>query len=247
MEKFKKGFSLIEILLTISILILIFSALVGALIYGREGSFIAGERSKAVLLAEEGLEAVRNIRDFDFSLLAEGTYGLAITDDKWRLTSSADVTDGFTREIDISSGGDNRRTVTSTVVWQQNEQRAGTVSALTYFHNLNNVKDNPSCAPYCQDNGYADGICRENTVQCAGNSEIYESGGDDDCVGGASMDTCCCVPSSTCSAYCQNNGYSDGTCRQGAAACTVNEETYESGGDTYCIGGPSADTCCCAP
>ena len=147
-----------------------------------------------MLLAEEGLEAVRNIRDYDFSLLASGIYGLNITDNKWRLTSSADVTDGFTREIEISSDGDNRRTVTSTVTWQQNEQRVGSVSTLTYLHNLRDIKASPSCGVYCQDNDYMDGICRENTVQCNNNGEIYESGGDDDCVGGPSMDTCCCVP-----------------------------------------------------
>ncbi|MFC1622916.1 prepilin-type N-terminal cleavage/methylation domain-containing protein [Patescibacteria group bacterium] len=246
----KQGFSLVEVLLTVAIFVLIFSALVGALIYGRESSFLAGERGKAVMLAEEGLEAARSIRDGDFSLLAAGTYGLAITDNKWRFSGSSDAVDNFTREIEIASGGDDRRTVTSTVTWQQNEQRIGTVSAVTYLHNLWDVKSMPSCSVYCQDEGYDEGACRENTGQCSVNGEVYESGGDDDCTGGPSMDTCCCVPEinfDTCAEYCQYHGYSGGTCRQVVGSCDLNGENYESGGDIYCTGGPSSDTCCCAP
>ncbi len=37
----------------------------------------------------------------------------------------------------------------------------------------------------------------------------------------------------SCSDYCEFNGYDNGTCRQNEAQCTVNGETYESGGDTY--------------
>lgn len=52
---------------------------------------------------------------------------------------------------------------------------------------------------------------------------------------------------STCAQYCQNSGYTTGTCRQNAQQCSVNGETYLSAGDVYCTGGASADTCCCAP
>jgi len=55
-------------------------------------------------------------------------------------------------------------------------------------------------------------------------------------------------PITTCNEYCINlTTYSGGTCRQNTNQCNNNNETYESGGDTYCAGGPSADTCCCAP
>ncbi len=51
----------------------------------------------------------------------------------------------------------------------------------------------------------------------------------------------------SCLELCTGNGYSDGTCRKNAIACTDNSEIYESGGDQYCTGGPQTDTCCCAP
>lgn len=50
-----------------------------------------------------------------------------------------------------------------------------------------------------------------------------------------------------CESYCQSLSYSAGTCRNNPSQCTVNGEAYESGGDAYCTGGPSADTCCCLP
>jgi hypothetical protein len=52
----------------------------------------------------------------------------------------------------------------------------------------------------------------------------------------------------TCAAYCQGLGsYSTGSCRGTGQLCTNNGEIYESEGDSYCIDGPSADTCCCLP
>ncbi len=49
----------------------------------------------------------------------------------------------------------------------------------------------------------------------------------------------------TCNSYCQLEGYRGGICRNHWRACLFNGETHESGGDQYCTGGPSADTCCC--
>lgn len=49
----------------------------------------------------------------------------------------------------------------------------------------------------------------------------------------------------SCAIYCTGIGYATGTCRQNAQQCTVNGETYQAGGNTFCIGGPSGDACCC--
>lgn len=48
-----------------------------------------------------------------------------------------------------------------------------------------------SCSQYCQDSGYAGGICRANSNQCTG-GEVYEPAGDQYCPGGGGDDTCCC-------------------------------------------------------
>lgn len=191
-----KGFSTIEVLLASSVLLLIVTAFMGAFIYGSESTALAGARARAAFLAEEGLEASRNIRDENFSNLTDGTYGLAISGNQWTFSGSSDTTDGFyTRQITISTAGTDRKQVVSTVTWQQNNQRTGSVSLTGYLTNWRNTTSIPSCTIYCQTVGsYTLGICRENSQQCISNSETYESGGDSLCTGGTSADTCCCKP-----------------------------------------------------
>lgn len=140
-----KGFSTIEVLLASSILILIVTAFMGAYIYGSESTAIAGQRGRAAFLAEEGLEASRNIRDVLFNNLSPGTKGLAISSNKWVFSGSSDITDIFTRAIQISPVGTNRNMVTSTVTWQQNPQRTGSASLVTYLTNWR--RNNGSVVP----------------------------------------------------------------------------------------------------
>lgn len=54
-------------------------------------------------------------------------------------------------------------------------------------------------------------------------------------------------PATTCTDYCNSVGRMFGTCRPNSRQCTNNSEVHEPGGDVYCTGGPSADTCCCSP
>lgn len=130
-----KGFSLVEVILSSAVFVLLVTALVGAYLYGQESTALAGNRARAVMLAEEGLEAVRNIRDPAFANLADGTFGLTTTGNQWNLSGSSDVTDIFTRQIIISSVDTKRKSVTTNVTWQQNPQRTGTVSLMTRFTN----------------------------------------------------------------------------------------------------------------
>ncbi len=133
----QQGFALVDALLAIALFALLATAVIGALIYGEESSALAGSRARAVLLAQEGQEAVRNIRDARFRNLnlVDGVYGLIVTGNKWFFTTVQDVTDIFTRTITISSVDTKRKSITSTVTWQQNAQRTGTVSLVSYLTN----------------------------------------------------------------------------------------------------------------
>lgn len=131
-----RGFSTIEALLASSILILIVTAFMGAFIYGSESTALAGQRARATFLAEEGLEASRNIRDAAFSNLVNGANGLVISGNQWTFSGTSDITNGFyTRQITISSIDSNRKQIISTVTWQQNNQRTGSVTLTTYLTN----------------------------------------------------------------------------------------------------------------
>lgn len=191
-----RGFSTIEALLSSAILILIVTAFMGAFIYGSESTALAGQRARAIFLAEEGLEASRNIRDDNFSNLVDGTKGLVISGNQWIFYGSSDTTDGFyTRQITISTIDSKRKQIISTVNWQQNSQRQGSVQLTSYLTNWKSATSIPSCTVYCQALGsYSLGTCRENSQQCINNGETYESGGDSLCTGGTNADTCCCKP-----------------------------------------------------
>lgn len=130
-----RGFSLVEVILSSAVFVLLVTALVGAYLYGQEASSLAGNRARAVMLAEEGLEAVRNIRDPAYINLSDGTHGLTTTSNQWDLSGSSDTTDIFTRQIIISSVDAKRKSVTANVTWQQNPQRTGLVSLTTRLTN----------------------------------------------------------------------------------------------------------------
>ena len=131
--EYKKGFSLVEALLASAVFALLAMAVVGSYLYGQESTALSGNRAKAVYLAEEGLEAVRNIRDADFANLSDGTFGLSSSADHWSFSGSSDANDIFTRNVTISTVDQNRKMVNSTVTWQQNGQRNGRVSLVTYL------------------------------------------------------------------------------------------------------------------
>jgi Tfp pilus assembly protein PilV len=135
MIELRPGFSLVENLLAVSLFLLIVTASIGALIYGDESAALAGNRARALALAEEGLEAVRNIRDAGYANLTDGSYGLTTSTNQWNLFGSSDFTGIFTRQVDIGANGANRKFVTSTVTWQQNAQRTGSVSLVAWITN----------------------------------------------------------------------------------------------------------------
>jgi len=134
-----KGFSLVEVILSTSVFSLLVTILVGAYLYGQESTVLAGNRVRAILLAEEGLEVVKNIKDEDWNNLSDGSYGLEQSGSQWELNGTSDTTDIFTREIIISTTGNNRKNISSNVTWQQNIQREGRVSLNTILSYWNEV------------------------------------------------------------------------------------------------------------
>jgi hypothetical protein len=92
-------------------------AIIGSLIYGRNSSADAGDRTRANYIAEEGIEAIRNIRNAGYSNLTNGTYGLVQSGGSWTLSGSSDTNGIYTRSVTVAASGTNRKTVTSHVDW----------------------------------------------------------------------------------------------------------------------------------
>lgn len=136
-SKKQSGHSLMEVVLACGVLAIIAVVFTIAIIDVQETNILAGNNSRASLLAEEGLEAVRNIRDESFSNLHDGTYGIAINNNQWQLEGENDISGIFTRQIIISTDENSTTTknVISKVTWQQNLQREGQIILKTHLTN----------------------------------------------------------------------------------------------------------------
>ncbi|MFA5076442.1 MAG: prepilin-type N-terminal cleavage/methylation domain-containing protein [Patescibacteria group bacterium] len=132
-----RGFSIIEVILGMAIFALLMTALVGVFIFGRETIMLSGPRARAVLLAEEGLEIVKNIGQNDFAGLVAGPHGLTVSavGNYWILAGTSDAIDGFVRQISITDVDSYRKDITSTITWNQTAARTGTVTLTTRLTN----------------------------------------------------------------------------------------------------------------
>ncbi len=166
-------------MLAASLFGLFVAALSGAYLYGEEASALSGNRVRAILFAEEGLEALRSIRDASWSNISAGTYGLATTSSEWALSGSSDTSGIFTRQISLSAIDANRFWATSTVTWQQNPSRTGSVALSTRITNWQALGvdwSDPSEEASLNLSGNNDGV----KVQTTGNyAYVVRSGGTD--------------------------------------------------------------------
>ena len=77
------------------------------------------ERSKAMLLAREGIEAIRSLRDDNFDGLSMGNFGISLSGQgKFITVTDYDITDDiFTRQINLSSTDSETWKVKADVSW----------------------------------------------------------------------------------------------------------------------------------
>ncbi len=133
---YSRGISLIEVLIAIAIFTLSVAAL-GTV--GLSGTLMAEgsvDRYRGVLLAKEGIEALRSIRAENFSQLTPGTYGLTFSGGKWQLSLSPDSTDKFSRTITIAQVGTSRLRASVDVTWAPLGGKSGSIHAATFIDQL---------------------------------------------------------------------------------------------------------------
>ncbi len=134
-QRSRGGFLLVDALLASSILAIVMGTLAGVLLYGQAAVRAAGDRSQAALLAEEGLEVARLVREEGgLDALPDGTFGVMRPDGgAWGLVPVSDTFGPFTREVSIVSVDASRKDVTCAVSWQSDAWAGGTVSVRTRF------------------------------------------------------------------------------------------------------------------
>jgi Tfp pilus assembly protein PilV len=192
----QKGLSTLEAVFAIALFGIVVSGL-GSWLFGAQEAYVfSGEQVRAAMIAEEGLEAVRSMRDASYASLSAGTHGLTKTSGTWAFSGSSDSIEDYTRVITVSNVDATRKRVSSEVSWVKKATITDAVTTVTYFTKWLATGPPPgSCTTYCQSLSiYTLGTCRANAAQCTINAETYQSGGDVFCTGGPSADTCCCAP-----------------------------------------------------
>lgn len=108
-----------EILVSVAVFGLVVASVSAALVTLARHQKSAGLKERAVFLAEEGIEAVRNIRDAGFSNLTDGTYGLVQSGGQWTFSGSQDTVGQFTRQTVISTVNADQKQIVVNVTWPQ--------------------------------------------------------------------------------------------------------------------------------
>ena len=129
----KTGFSLIEILVAISVFLIFVVATVSVFVSTNRQVSNSSHKAQAVALAHEALEAVRNIRDADFNNLIDGTYGLGQVANHWSLTGAFDITNIFNRQIIISTISPSQKKIQVTISWADQINQNNSIVEETYL------------------------------------------------------------------------------------------------------------------
>ncbi|MFH0820935.1 MAG: hypothetical protein V1908_04125 [Candidatus Peregrinibacteria bacterium] len=125
-SNFHRGISLLEIVIGVGIFMLVAPAIAVLILGGVKG--ITGNEQKiiAVNLAQEGLEAVRAIRDYSWANLTTGSHGLRNTNGYWEFNGTSEAIAPYIRTITVTDVGSMRRDVASTVTWDAHSYSATT-------------------------------------------------------------------------------------------------------------------------
>lgn len=139
----QKGQLLIELLVTIGLTAVILPALLTGFVASRSGRAQQEQRLQAIGLVREAQEAVRVVRERDWTAFAAYSDGVTIyhparSGNSWSLATSADVINGLTREIVISDTPDpSTKQVVTTVRW--GTPIASSVNATEYLTRFGNT------------------------------------------------------------------------------------------------------------
>ncbi len=151
---YKKGFGIIEVLIAASIIVAVLSALIAVNNIFISSSSSNIDKLQATFLAEEGIEAVKSIRDYGWAtkiatLTNNTTYYLVFTSGQWVATTTPQYVDGklrsFTLDPAYRNGSDQlassctldveTKKVTVSVAWAQ-KGATTTKTVSTYITNL---------------------------------------------------------------------------------------------------------------
>ena len=147
----KKGFSVVEVMLAVFMFIIIAATGVATVIHSFSVNRQSEEETQATLIAQEGIEGVRSIKNQSWSNLSAGIYGLDTTGNVWSFDAGPDNVGKFSRSIQIfdvnrdvdgnivDSGGTSdpdTKKIVSNVNWNFTDVRLNSISLTSYLTNF---------------------------------------------------------------------------------------------------------------
>lgn len=261
--KKEKGQLVLEVMIATTIFSLVGFTMIQLILFSFIGIRRGINQVKAQALSQEGIEAVRAVKNRDWDSLVAANYIAEDSAGEWVLSSgSEDQIGNFTRTISISDVyRDNNYNISESgsldeytklveveTEWETENGNLNSVKRTEYFTNwwFPQYDGYFSVSEFCESFGsYLSGSCHQNEQQCINDGGIHQSEGDAIyCLGGSDSDTACCYNDErSCSGYCVEEGYQDGDCVSNTGNCSG---TYEGGGDPYCSGSGEKKYCCCA-
>jgi len=145
-EEKNKGISIIEVILSVAIFVLGVASIALMHLNSVMGSYNSLDETRAVFVAQEGLEAVKSIRDNNFNNLSRGKYDLALNEGKWNLVSTEGLVGHWKLSGDARdySGNNNHGTVFGGVQWV--EDRKGEKNGAAEFDGVDDYVNIPDSA-----------------------------------------------------------------------------------------------------
>ncbi len=144
------GFTLVELLVAMTVFTLVISGVVFLILDAQSANRQGRERTKAALIAQESIEALRSIRNQGWKFVRPGTFGLSDQSGIWALAGTNDSVDQFTRNVQVEyahrdvsgnlvpSGGTidfDTKKITTNVQWDFTPLRPSTITFETYLTN----------------------------------------------------------------------------------------------------------------
>jgi prepilin-type N-terminal cleavage/methylation domain-containing protein len=155
--KLKSGFSLLELVLAVAIFSFSSFALATMIIDSNISTRLSADRTDALLYAKEGVEAVRSIRDNDWTSWAsttEGNHGLSIntvgSSSAWVFSGTSDLIDNkYTRTVNIATDSEvpTSKDVAVNIAWDLTPGRIASTTLLTIFSNWPDVINSSLAVP----------------------------------------------------------------------------------------------------
>lgn len=129
----RRGSLLLEAIIAIGIFALFLGGIGLTLILGERTTIVSGDRMRASFLAEQQLEAVRQMQAMDFASVTTGDHGLTLGASGWSWSGTLVQNNGFTSWVTVTPKSADWIEVASNVQWNFSNTRSGSVLLTTHI------------------------------------------------------------------------------------------------------------------